>query len=133
MLGTYTLRSGYYDAYYKKAQQVRALIKRDFDQAFASVDAILSPTTPTPAFELGAKINPVDMYLADVFTLACNLAGLPGASVPAGRSSSGLPLGVQVMGRPMDEHTVLRVAGLIEKTVGIGDVHPAFATEAPPT
>jgi aspartyl-tRNA(Asn)/glutamyl-tRNA(Gln) amidotransferase subunit A len=132
MLGTYALRSGYYDAYYKKAQQVRALIKRDFDQAFASCDAILSPTTPTAAFELGAKSNCVDMYLADVFTLSCNLAGLPGASVPAGRTSAGLPIGVQVMAKPLDERTMLRVAGQIEKDLGLGDVHPAFATVPAP-
>jgi aspartyl-tRNA(Asn)/glutamyl-tRNA(Gln) amidotransferase subunit A len=131
MLGTYALRAGYYDQYYKKAQQVRALIKRDFDQAFATVDAILSPTTPTPAFELGAKANPVEMYLADVFTLSCNLAGLPGASVPAATSSKGLPIGVQVMGRALDEHTVLRVAGAIEKAAGLKDTHPAFATVPP--
>ena len=77
---------------------------------------------------LGAKSNPVDMYLADVFTLACNLAGLPGASVPAGRSAAGLPLGVQIIGRALDEHTVLRVAGALERTVGLGDIHPAFAS-----
>jgi aspartyl-tRNA(Asn)/glutamyl-tRNA(Gln) amidotransferase subunit A len=128
MIGTFALRSGFYDAYYKKAQQVRALIKRDFDEAFASVDAILSPVTPSTAFELGAKSNPVDMYLADVFTLACNLAGLPGASVPAGRSAAGLPIGVQVLGRALDEHTVLRVAGALERTIGLGDARPAFAS-----
>jgi aspartyl-tRNA(Asn)/glutamyl-tRNA(Gln) amidotransferase subunit A len=128
MLGTYALRAGYYDAYYKKAQQVRALIKRDFEQAYASVDAILSPTTPTPAFPLGAKATPVDMYLADVFTLACNLAGLPGISVPAARSSTGLPIGVQILGRPLDEATVLRVAGVIERAAGQVDLHPPFAS-----
>ncbi len=128
MLGTYALRAGFYDAYYKKAQQVRALIKRDFDQAFASVDAILSPTTPTTAFELGANASPVDMYLADVFTLACNLAGLPGASVPAGRSAAGLPIGVQIIGKPLDEYTLLRVAGQLERDLGLGGARPAFAT-----
>jgi len=127
MLGTYALRAGYYDAYYKKAQQVRALIKRDFDQAFETVDAILSPTTPTPPFALGAVTAPVDMYLADVFTLACNLAGLPGASVPAGKTAAGLPLGVQVLGKPLDEATVLRVAGAVEAAVGLTD-RPAFAS-----
>ena len=128
MLGTYALRAGYYDAYYKKAQQVRALIKRDFDQAFETVDAILSPTTPTPPFPLGAVTAPVDMYLADVFTLACNLAGLPGASVPAGRTAAGLPLGVQVLGRPLDEATVLRVAGAVEAAVGLTGARPTFAS-----
>jgi aspartyl-tRNA(Asn)/glutamyl-tRNA(Gln) amidotransferase subunit A len=128
MLGTYALRAGYYDAYYKKAQQVRALIKRDFDQAFQAVDAILSPTTPTPPFRLGAVTAPVDMYLADVFTLACNLAGLPGASVPAGQTAGGLPLGVQVLGRPLDEATVLRVAGAVEAAVGPTGAPPGFAS-----
>ncbi len=127
MLGTYALRAGYYDAYYKKAQQVRALIKHDFEQAYATCDAILSPTTPTPAFALGATATPYDMYLADVFTLACNLAGLPGASVPAARASSGLPIGVQILGRPLDEATVLRVAGAIERAAGVMDLHPPFA------
>ena len=119
MLGTYALRSGYYDAYYKKAQQVRALIKRDFDEAFERVDAILTPTTPTTAFAFGAKSNPLDMYLADVFTLSCNLAGLPGISVPCALSPAKLPVGAQVLGKPLDEATVLRVAHVIESLVGI--------------
>ena len=108
MLGTYALRSGYYDAYYKKAQQIRTLIKRDFDKAFHHVDVILTPTTPTAAFRFGAKATPMDMYLTDVFTLSCNLAGLPGISVPCGLSSEGLPIGAQ-LGKP-DEATVLRRA-----------------------
>jgi len=124
MLGTYALRSGYYDAYYKKAQQVRALIKRDFDRAFEHVDAILTPTTPTTAFRFGAKTAPLDMYLADVFTLSCNLAGLPGISVPCGMSAEGLPIGAQVLGKPLDEATVLRVAHVIEKLVGPRDRRP---------
>jgi aspartyl-tRNA(Asn)/glutamyl-tRNA(Gln) amidotransferase subunit A len=115
MLGTFALRSGYYDAYYKKAQQVRALVKRDFDDAFASVDVVLSPTTPTPAFPIGAKASPVEMYLADVFTLACNLAGLPGISVPCGATPGGLPLGVQLLGKPLDEVAILRAARVIER------------------
>ena len=118
MLGTYALRSGYYDAYYKKAQQVRALIKRDFDDAFARVDVILTPTTPTTAFEFGAKANPLDMYLADVFTLSCNLAGLPGISVPCGVNDARLPIGAQLLGKPLDEATVLRVAHVIEALMG---------------
>jgi aspartyl-tRNA(Asn)/glutamyl-tRNA(Gln) amidotransferase subunit A len=124
MLGTYALRSGYYDAYYKKAQQVRALIKRDFDRAWQHVDVILTPTTPTAAFRFGAKTNPVDMYLADIFTLACNLAGLPGISVPCGLTVEGLPIGAQLMGKPLDEATLLRAAHVIEKAVGLGDKRP---------
>jgi aspartyl-tRNA(Asn)/glutamyl-tRNA(Gln) amidotransferase subunit A len=124
MLGTYALRSGYYDAYYKKAQQVRALIKRDFDEAFGQVDVILTPTTPTAAFPFGAKANPLDMYLADVFTLSCNLAGLPGLSVPCGLTSTGLPIGAQLLGKPLDEATLLRAGQVIETAVGLGDKRP---------
>jgi aspartyl-tRNA(Asn)/glutamyl-tRNA(Gln) amidotransferase subunit A len=124
MLGTYVLRSGYYDAYYKKAQQVRTLIKADFDHVFQHVDVLLTPTTPTPAFRFGAKASPLDMYLTDVFTLACNLAGLPGLSVPCGLSSEGLPLGAQLLGRALDEATLLRVGAAIESAVGLGDRRP---------
>ncbi len=124
MLGTYALRSGYYDAYYKKAQQVRALIKRDFERAFAEVDVILTPTTPTTAFGFGAKATPLDMYLADVFTLSCNLAGLPGISVPCGLGTDGLPVGAQLLGKPLDEAMLLRVGAVIEAAVGLGDRRP---------
>jgi aspartyl-tRNA(Asn)/glutamyl-tRNA(Gln) amidotransferase subunit A len=124
MLGTFALRSGYYDAYYRKAQQVRALIKRDFDEAFATVDVILSPVTPTPAWRIGEIARPVDMYLADVFTLACNLAGLPGIAVPAAFTKSGLPLGVQLLGRPLDEATLCRAARAIERDAGVVGRHP---------
>jgi aspartyl-tRNA(Asn)/glutamyl-tRNA(Gln) amidotransferase subunit A len=124
MLGTYALRSGYYDAYYKKAQQVRALIKRDFDEAFARVDVVLTPTTPTAAFRFGAKATPMDMYLGDVFTLSCNLAGLPGISVPCGLTSEGLPIGAQLLGRPLDEATLLRAGHVIESLVGLGQQRP---------
>ena len=128
MLGTYALRSGYYDAYYKKAQQVRTLIKGDFDSAFHQVDVILTPTTPTPAFRFGAKATPLDMYLADVFTLSCNLAGLPGISVPCAISGEGLPIGAQLLGKPLDEASVLRVAHVIEAGAGVRDRRPgAFA------
>jgi aspartyl-tRNA(Asn)/glutamyl-tRNA(Gln) amidotransferase subunit A len=124
MLGTYALRAGYYDAYYKKAQQVRTLIKRDFDRAFQHCDVLLTPTTPTPAFRFGAKATPMEMYLGDVFTLSCNLAGLPGISVPCGLTAEGLPIGAQLLGRPLDEATLLRVGGAIEAAVGLGDRRP---------
>jgi aspartyl-tRNA(Asn)/glutamyl-tRNA(Gln) amidotransferase subunit A len=119
MLGTYALRSGYYDAYYKKAQQVRTLIKRDFDQAWHHVDVVLTPTTPTASFAFGAKASPLEMYQADVFTLACNLAGLPGISVPCGLTGEALPIGAQLIGKPLDEATLLRGAHVIENVLGI--------------
>ncbi|NVB80533.1 MAG: Asp-tRNA(Asn)/Glu-tRNA(Gln) amidotransferase subunit GatA [Kofleriaceae bacterium] len=123
MLGTYALRSGYYDAYYKKAQQVRTLIKRDFDKAFQHVDVILTPTTPTAAFPFGAKSTPLDMYMGDVFTLSCNLAGLPGLVVPCGLSEN-LPVGAQLLGKPLDEATLLRVGHVIEGFGGLGGKRP---------
>ncbi len=125
MLGTYALRSGYYDAFYKKAQQIRALIKRDFDEAFTQCDVLLTPTTPTAAYKFGAKATPLDMYLGDIFTLACNLAGLPGLSVPCGLTSDGLPIGAQLLGKPLDEATLLRAGATIEATVGLGDKRPS--------
>ena len=115
LVGTYVLSAGYYDAYYLKAQKVRRLIKQDFDTAFASVDALLTPATPTAAFPVGRKIDdPVVNFLNDVFTVPANLAGLPGLSVPAGLNADGLPLGLQVLGRPYDEASVYRVGGLLE-------------------
>ena len=126
MLGTYALRSGYYDAYYKKAQQIRTLIKRDFDKAFRFCDVVLTPTTPTAAFAHGAKAAPLDMYLADIFTLSCNLAGLPGISVPCGLTEQNLPVGVQLLGKPLDEVTLLRAGAAIESAVGLGDRRPAL-------
>jgi aspartyl-tRNA(Asn)/glutamyl-tRNA(Gln) amidotransferase subunit A len=114
MLGTYALSSGYYDAYYLKAQRVRTLLTRDFEQAFQKVDAIVSPTAPTPAFKLGEKADdPLAMYLADIYTVTADLAGVPGISVPCGQSSSGLPIGLQVLGKHFDESTVLRVANAV--------------------
>ncbi|MEM7007860.1 MAG: Asp-tRNA(Asn)/Glu-tRNA(Gln) amidotransferase subunit GatA [Thermodesulfobacteriota bacterium] len=111
MLGTYALSSGYYDAYYLKAQKVRTLIKKDFDQAFEKVDAIVAPTTPEVAFKIGEKTqDPLTMYLSDVLTIPCNIAGLPGISVPCGFSKEGLPIGIQVLGKAFDEETVLHVA-----------------------
>jgi aspartyl-tRNA(Asn)/glutamyl-tRNA(Gln) amidotransferase subunit A len=119
LIGTYVLSAGYYDAYYLKAQKVRALIQRDFDEAWRSVDAILTPATPSSAFAIGEKQDdPVTMYLNDVFTVPANLAGLPGISVPAGLDASGLPLGLQVLGRAFDEATVFRVAAAIEAAAG---------------
>ncbi|MBN1292477.1 MAG: Asp-tRNA(Asn)/Glu-tRNA(Gln) amidotransferase subunit GatA [Candidatus Latescibacteria bacterium] len=119
MLGTYCLSAGYYDAYYRKAQKVRRLIKEDFDKAFKTVDAILTPVSPTPAFPLGSKINdPLQMYLADIYTISLNLAGLPGISVPAGKTSDNLPVGVQFMGRVLDENLLFRLAYALERNVG---------------
>jgi aspartyl-tRNA(Asn)/glutamyl-tRNA(Gln) amidotransferase subunit A len=116
MLGTYALSAGYYEAYYRKAQQVRTLILRDFEEAFRHVDVIVAPTTPTPAFKIGEKTDdPLQMYLSDVFTVPVNLAGLPGISVPCGFSSAGLPIGLQLIGKPFDEETILRVAYAFEQ------------------
>jgi aspartyl-tRNA(Asn)/glutamyl-tRNA(Gln) amidotransferase subunit A len=114
MLGTYVLSAGYYDAYYRKAQQVRRLIREDFLSAFRSVDCILTPTSPTTAFRLGEKTDdPLQMYLSDVFTVSANLAGIPGISVPCGTDDAGLPVGVQVLGRPFDEPSMLRLADVL--------------------
>jgi aspartyl-tRNA(Asn)/glutamyl-tRNA(Gln) amidotransferase subunit A len=116
MIGTYVLSAGYYDAYYLQAQKIRALILRDFTEAFAKVDAILTPTAPSAAFGLGEKMDdPVKMYLNDVFTVPASLAGVPAMSVPAGLSAEGLPLGLQVIGRHFDEATVFAVAGALER------------------
>ena len=118
LIGTYVLSAGYYDAYYVRAQKIRTLIKRDFEAAFkAGVDAILTPATPSAAFAQGEKgsSDPIEMYLNDVFTVTVNMAGLPGIAVPAGLSSQGLPLGLQLIGRAFDEETLFAVAGAIEK------------------
>ncbi len=116
LLGTYALSAGYYDAYYKKAQQVRALLTRDFLSAFNEVDVIVGPMTPTPAFKLGEKTDdPVAMYLADIYSVAASLAGICGVSVPCGETKDGLPIGVQIMGRHFDEGTMLRVGLAVEK------------------
>jgi len=119
MIGTYVLSAGYYDAYYLKAQKIRALILRDFTEAFAKVDAILAPTAPSAAFAMGEKMDdPVTMYLNDVFTVPASLAGVPAMSVPAGLNAEGLPLGLQVIGRHFDEETVFAVAGALERAAG---------------
>ena len=130
LIGTYVLSAGYYDAYYLKAQKVRALIARDFDDAFKSCDAMLTPTAPSAAFAIGEKMDdPIAMYLNDVFTVPVNLAGLPGISVPAGLSADGLPLGLQVIGKAFDEETVLRVAAVLEDAAKF-DAVPAFVAGA---
>ena len=115
LIGTYVLSAGYYDAYYSRAQKLRTLIKRDFDAAFEKCDVLLTPSTPGPAFAVGAKTSdPLEMYLQDVFTVTVNLAGLPGISVPGGLSESGLPLGLQLIGKAFDEATLLRAAHAVE-------------------
>ncbi|MDC3004825.1 Asp-tRNA(Asn)/Glu-tRNA(Gln) amidotransferase subunit GatA [Candidatus Pelagibacter sp.] len=119
LIGTYVLSSGYYDAYYLKAQKVRRLIKNDFDEAYKKVDAILTPSTPSSAFKIGEKLNdPVSMYLNDIFTVPINLAGLPAISLPAGHDKNGFPLGLQVIGKAFDEQTILNIAYSIEKNIG---------------
>ena len=116
MLGTYALSAGYYDAYYKKAQQVRTLLSQDFEAAFGRVDVVVAPTAPTPAFKIGEKTDdPLRMYLSDIFTVPVNLAGVPGISLPCGFSSAGLPIGLQIIGKPFDEETILRVAYAFER------------------
>lgn len=116
MLGTYTLSAGYYEAYYGKAQAVRTLIRRDFDAAFQEVDLIVTPVMPTPAFKLGEKIeDPLQMYLSDIYTISVNLAGIPAISLPCGFSKVGLPIGLQILGRPFQEETVLRAAYAYEQ------------------
>ncbi|UXU75268.1 MULTISPECIES: Asp-tRNA(Asn)/Glu-tRNA(Gln) amidotransferase subunit GatA [unclassified Paracoccus (in: a-proteobacteria)] len=129
MIGTYVLSAGFYDAYYNRARKVRALIKRDFDQAYAAgVDAILAPTTPSAAFALGSAndANPVEMYLNDVFTVTLNLAGLPGISVPVALNAQGLPLGMQLIGRPWDEGGLLNLAQVLETAAGFDAKPPRW-------
>jgi aspartyl-tRNA(Asn)/glutamyl-tRNA(Gln) amidotransferase subunit A len=116
LIGTYVLSAGYYDAYYLKALKVRRRIADDFDQAFQKVDALLTPTAPSAAFGLGENADdPVAMYLNDIFTVTVNLAGLPGMSIPAGIDAKGLPLGLQLIGRALDEGTLFSLGGAIEK------------------
>jgi aspartyl-tRNA(Asn)/glutamyl-tRNA(Gln) amidotransferase subunit A len=121
MIGTYVLSAGYYDAYYLRAQKVRTLIKRDFERCFADgIDAILTPTTPSAAFGVGEKgrADPIEMYLNDVLTVTVNMAGLPGISVPSGLDAQGLPLGLQLIGRPFAEETLFALGSVIEQAAG---------------
>ncbi|BDV44852.1 glutamyl-tRNA(Gln) amidotransferase subunit A [Geotalea uraniireducens] len=127
MLGTYALSSGYYDAYYLKAQKVRTLIMQDFSRAFESVDLLLTPVAPTPAFKIGEKVDdPLQMYLSDIFTIPVNLAGTCGISVPAGFSAAGLPIGLQLVGRPFGEETILRAAHAFEQATAWHQRHAAL-------
>jgi aspartyl-tRNA(Asn)/glutamyl-tRNA(Gln) amidotransferase subunit A len=124
MLGTFALSAGYYDAYYLKAQKVRTLIRQDFERAFETCDALITPVAPTTAFHIGAKItNPLDMYLSDVFVVAANLAGIPALSVPCG-FSNGLPVGMQIMGRHLSEETLLRIGHMYQTQTGWHTQHP---------
>jgi aspartyl-tRNA(Asn)/glutamyl-tRNA(Gln) amidotransferase subunit A len=116
MLGTYALSAGYYDAYYRKASQVRTLIRQDFEEAFKACDLIVTPTAPTPPFRLGEKLNnPLQMYLSDIFTIPANLAGLPGISIPCGLSSRGLPIGLQIIGNLFEEEKIIHGAYCLEQ------------------
>ena len=116
MLGTYALSAGYYEAYYKKGQQARTLIKRDFDEAFKTVDVIATPTAPTAAFKIGEKsADPLQMYLSDIFTISVNLAGIPGISLPCGFTKGNLPVGLQLLGRHFDEEAILHAAYAYEQ------------------
>ncbi|MBQ5469478.1 MAG: Asp-tRNA(Asn)/Glu-tRNA(Gln) amidotransferase subunit GatA, partial [Acetobacter sp.] len=127
LIGTYVLSAGYYDAYYLKAQKVRTLIRQDFEDAFKNVDVILTPTAPTAAFELGShNDDPIQMYLNDIFTVPASLAGVPALSVPAGFDQSGLPLGVQIIGRHFDEETVLSVGSVLEKAASFPYCPPPY-------
>jgi len=117
MLGTYALSAGYYDAYYKKGQQARTLIKQDFDDAFKHVDVIITPTSPSAAFRIGEKTtDPLQMYLSDIFTISINLAGVPALSMPCGFTNAGLPVGLQIIGRHFDEETIFKVAYAYEQS-----------------
>ncbi|MGH9391604.1 MAG: amidase family protein, partial [Vicinamibacteria bacterium] len=119
MLGTFALSAGYYDAFYLKAQRVRTLIRRDFEEAFERVSVIVTPTAPTAAFRIGEKTDdPLQMYLSDIYTISVNLAGLPALVVPCGETKSGLPVGLQIIGRPFDEGMLLRVGRAFERASG---------------
>ena len=128
ILGTYVLSSGYYDAYYRKAGQVRTLIKRDFDRAFEQCDLVVTPVSPTTAFRIGEKVeDPLTMYLSDIFTIPVNLAGLPGLSVPCGFDRTGLPIGLQIIGKPLDEPLMLQAAHVFETEIRLKKIPDRFA------
>ena len=130
MLGTYALSSGYYEAYYLKALKVRRLIKQDFDAAFESCDVLLGPVAPEVAFRIGQKTaDPLTMYLSDIYTISANLAGIPAVSVPAGLSSEGLPLAIQLLGNVFEEEKLLRAARMYERAAGAAPLVPAMAKE----
>jgi len=127
MIGTYALSSGYYDAYYRQAQKVRTLIKNDFDEALKKCDCLITPTSPTPAFKIGERSSdPLQMYLSDIFTISCNLAGIPGMSVPCGFTKSGLPIGMQLLGRPFDELTLFQIGYGYQRLTDWHKKRPAF-------
>jgi aspartyl-tRNA(Asn)/glutamyl-tRNA(Gln) amidotransferase subunit A len=124
LIGTYALSSGYYDAYYKKASQVRTMILRDFQKAYEICDVLISPVTPTPAWRLGENVDdPLSVYLSDILTISANLAGVPGMSVPGGFSRDGLPIGIQLQGPHFREDTLLQVAYTLERGLGVAG-HP---------
>jgi aspartyl-tRNA(Asn)/glutamyl-tRNA(Gln) amidotransferase subunit A len=124
MLGTYVLSHGYYDAYYLKAQKVRALITDDFRRAFTEVDAIITPVSPSPAFKIGEKVDdPLEMYLSDIYTITGDLAGIPCMSVPCGKTSGGLPVGMQILTRHFDETGMFRLADAFEKAGGFAGLN----------
>jgi aspartyl-tRNA(Asn)/glutamyl-tRNA(Gln) amidotransferase subunit A len=128
MLGTYALSAGYYDQFYGKAQKVRSLIDLDFRNAFEKCDVIATPTAPTPAFKLGEKADdPLAMYLSDIYTITANLSGVPALSLPCGLSSSGLPIGIQLIGKHFDEARLLMTAHNLEQALGADFTPPAFA------
>jgi aspartyl-tRNA(Asn)/glutamyl-tRNA(Gln) amidotransferase subunit A len=126
ILGTYVLSSGYYDAYYLRAQKVRTLIRQDFLNAYREVDALITPTSPVPAFKIGEKSDPLAMYLCDIYTIGVNLAGLPGISVPCGFTKSGLPIGVQLIGQPFQEANLLAIAASYERDHEWNAKHPSL-------
>jgi len=127
ILGTYVLSSGYYDAYYRKAGKVRTLIRRDFEEAFKQCDIILTPVSPTTAFKIGEKVeDPLMMYLSDIFTIPINLAGLPAMSVPCGFDGAGLPIGLQIIGKPLDEAHMLQAAYVLETEKNVKKIPDRF-------
>jgi aspartyl-tRNA(Asn)/glutamyl-tRNA(Gln) amidotransferase subunit A len=118
ILGTYVLSAGYYEAYYAKAQKVRTIVREDFNKAFEKVDVIIAPTSPTTAFKIGEKMDdPLTMYLSDIYTTSANLAGIPAISVPCGKDSKGLPIGLQIMGKSLSEGLILKVAYSLEQSL----------------